>query len=329
MPRLHELVLELTGSCPQRCQHCSSGSHPGSKTHLPLDVTLRLIDEAAGLGARKVSFGGGEPTASPILLLALRRVAERGMAAEVFTCGTMLRAGRLGPFGSRLVCQLREIERLKVVFSFHGPEPGVHDPITDTPGAYDVLTRSLDACLAAGITCEINFVPLRPNACTFGEVACLAENRGIARISILRFVPQGRGALNRRALGLSRSEEERFLVSLLTLRQHTTVEIRTGSPFNGLIVGNAVPCQAGSGKLVVQASGNVIPCEVFKDRRRNAWGLCAHGLSLTEILESPRLAQLRELVKGAGCMACPVHTAPWSEQGGGEGNGVSRHSVYA
>ena len=94
---------------------------------------------------------------------------------------------------------------------------------------------------------------------------------------------------------------------MLNLRNNKNINIRTGSPFNGIIPGNKVPCRAGVGKLVVQATGNVLPCEVFKHHRRCDWGLSVHKKTLQEILEASCLVKLRRSLANSNCLNCPIH----------------------
>ncbi len=266
MCAIDELVLELTDWCALCCKHCSSESGPHRKTHLRPDVAQGLIEQAASLRANRVSFGGGEPVSSPLLLEALAHVIALGMIPEVFTCGVERRGSHPGPFSDSLVRELNKVKPLSLIFSLHGPDAQTHDHITQTPGSFHAMLNSLDRSVASGIHCEANFVPVRPNVKTFAQAVTLAASRGIRKVSILRFVPQGRGETNRKELELSEEEEDAFIRKLLGIRQVAGLEIRTGSPFNCIIPGNNIPCRAGRCKLGVQADGNVrIGYDMFLD----------------------------------------------------------------
>jgi len=309
MAGLHELVLELTDSCPLHCAHCSSESGPHRSSQLPDGVCLRLLNEAHALGASQVSFGGGEPALSPSFERMVARTLSLGMNAEVFTSGVLPCSDGISPWPDDLVGRLSNLKQLKVIFSIHGPDAATHDAITGVHGSFACMMQSLDLCSRAGLRVEMNFVPLRPNAASFCNVVRLAHRHHVGRISILRFVPQGRGQKNRQELELSAEEEDAFVVQVLSLRRTSPVAIRTGSPFNGIVPGNSVPCRAGSEKLVVQADGNVLPCEVFKHRDTRDWGLSVYGGSLEDILGSKQLRRLRSTIERTDCHACPVHSA--------------------
>ena len=278
---------------------------------------MDLVRQGADLGAEQVSFGGGEPTAASTLVEVLQVAASVGMAAEVFTCGVSRNGSGPKPLSGELVRAIAAVRNVKLIFSFHGPDAALHDSVAATPGSFDCLVASLAACQAAGVCCEANFVPLRPNAASFARLVGFCSKRGVKRVSVLRFVPQGRGLENRDALELTPEEENAFLAELIRLRQATDVAIRTGSPFNGVVPGNRVPCRAGSSKIVVQPDGNVIPCEVFKHEARREWRLSVYDATLEECLASPGFVALRDgLARGSG-LDCPVHAALRAERDAG------------
>jgi len=304
-----ELTLELTDWCPSECLHCSSRSGPSCTNSLPRELALRLVDEAGRLGAAKVSLGGGEPTAIDSFFPVVRRVLESGMLLEVFTCGLAKTTHGITSLPPAIIDKCAGLKGIKFIFSFHGATAQTHDYITHTPRSFNFLFTSLKDCLRAGIECEMNFVPLRVNVHEFTHLVNLAQDLQITRISVLRFVPQGRGALNRKELELCPEEEALFVNEVLRLRAQSSVDIRTGSPFNGIVPGNQVLCRAGFGKLVVQADGNVLPCEVFKHHKRCQWGLSVHNMTLSQIVESPQVSDLHKRLQYKNCLECPVHRA--------------------
>lgn len=307
MKGFEELTLELTDWCPSECLHCSSSSSPSCTNSLQRELALRLVDEAKLLGAAKISLGGGEPTASDSFFPVVRRVLESGMLLEVFTCGLAKTTDGITSLPRAIIENCAGLKDIKFIFSFHGANAQTHDYITQNPGSYNCLFTSLKDCLRAGIECEMNFVPLRVNVHEFTHLVNLAQDLQITRISVLRFVPQGKGAINRKELELCPEEEALFVNEVLLLRTQSSVDIRTGSPFNGIVPGNKVPCRAGTGKLVVQADGNVLPCEVFKHHKRCQWGLSVHNMKLSQIVESPQIMDLHDRLHHTNYLECPVH----------------------
>lgn len=321
--RLQELVVELTDRCPLSCRHCSSGSGPACKSTLARDALFGVLADAVGLRTSRISYGGGEPTIAPLFMAALQETARLGLSAEVFTCGiTFSRTQACVCFPKDLVAALSRIGGdLTLVFSLHGSCAQIHDAVTGVKGSFDLVTQSLRRCTEAGLHCTANFVPTRLNAAHFTNLVRFLESRAVDKLSVLRFVPQGRGLSNRDLLEMSREEEDDFVEELLDLRGHAALEIRTGSPFNGIISDNNVPCRAGFQKLVIQADGNVLPCEVFKDATRRDWGASINQMSLAQILDSPQFAALRKTLFEGKCAACPVHSILRANQV------MARHSI--
>jgi radical SAM protein with 4Fe4S-binding SPASM domain len=270
----------------------------------------KILREAVDLRAQKISFGGGEPTVAPHFLETLRETIRLGFAAEVFTSGVMFdHEQHASPFSDEFIQNLSTLGgMLSLVFSFHGSCGAVHDSITGVRGSFDWLIDSLRKCLSCGISCAANFVPVRVNAPDFENTVRILESLGVAKLSILRFVPQGRGLIDRRGLELSREEEERFVEDLVDLRIRTRIEIRTGSPFNGIIPGNNVPCRAAFHKLVIQPDGNVLPCEVFKHHERCDWDASVFELRMKDALELPQFVSLRKALLESRCAICPIHS---------------------
>lgn len=327
MEGFEELTLELTDWCPCKCLHCSSNSSPACVNSLSEEFALRLVEEVARIGAKKVSFGGGEPTAVESFLPVVGRVDELDMCAEVFTCGAVGIGENLGVLPAENLNFCKRLAGVKFIFSIHGATAEVHDYIAQTPGCFEVMRFSLEKCLATGIECEINFVPTRINSREIEGIVELAEEYGLQRVSILRFVPQGRGNKNREELELCREEEDSFVDRLLRLREKTSVDIRTGSPFNGIVPYNAIPCRAGDSKLVVQADGNVLPCEVFKHDERCRWNLSVYDQPIKQILESQQLAILCDLLKGSNWLECPIHSSLRARAKSRGIHGLSEHTV--
>jgi MoaA/NifB/PqqE/SkfB family radical SAM enzyme len=304
---LHEIILELTDSCSQLCRHCSSMSGPHKENFLSRELALNLVNEAMTMGVKQINFGGGEPTISPSFINILNAVISNGMAAEVYTNGVNFNGRDIAPFNHNLIKAVLGLSPLKFIFAFHGAKTELHDYIAGLPDSFLILMESLKRCLAAGIICEINFVPLRLNAPSFCDIINLAESLNIKRINVLRFVPQGRGYMNRSELELNNEEEAAFIHELKYLRTKSHIEIRTGSPFNGVIPGNNVPCRAGWAKLVIQANGNIIPCEVFKHHKRSHWGLSVTQHSLRNVLASSQIISLKNFLIKSGGYTCPIH----------------------
>ncbi|RKY10058.1 MAG: hypothetical protein DRP56_01755 [Planctomycetota bacterium] len=308
MKDFEELSLELTDCCPLNCMHCSSNSGPSCTNSLPSNLVKKLVDEAALLGASKISLGGGEPAIAENFFSVLSYISKKNIPVEIFTSGITNFSTDIESYSDEIIENLSTYNKLKLIFSIYSGTKEIHDAVTQKQGSFEATLDSLRKCLKSNINCEVNFVPLRINIQDFETLIDLVESYGLNKISILRFVPQGRGHQNKELLEMSRDEEDAFITKILHLREIKDFEIRTGSPFNGIIPENNIPCRAGFAKLVIQANGNVLPCEVFKHHRRHSWKLSVYQKTLIEILQSPQILTLRNSLQASNCLKCPIHS---------------------
>lgn len=91
----------------------------------------------------------------------------------------------------------------------------------------------------------------------------MAQAYGVRRISVLRYVPQGRGFLisNNDTLSKMQNKELKKIITDLRNNGH---DIRTGSPFNVLFLNNDPKCMAAQDRLIVTPDLNIYPCDAFK-----------------------------------------------------------------
>jgi radical SAM protein with 4Fe4S-binding SPASM domain len=102
----------------------------------------------------------------------------------------------------------------------------------------------------------------------------LAKEIKIQNISILRFVPQGRGALLKKSNQmLAHGETTELRKLILNCREHKGVNIRLGSPYNILFLNEKIDCTAAKEKLCIGPNGNIYPCDAFKNIEPNEIGL--------------------------------------------------------
>jgi radical SAM protein with 4Fe4S-binding SPASM domain len=93
-----------------------------------------------------------------------------------------------------------------------------------------------------------------------------ANDAGVDRVSILRFVPQGRGLILKRSREMLTQNETMELRDLIVnCKQQSKPSLRLGSPYNIMILENEVDCIAARQTLCIGPNGNVYPCDAFKN----------------------------------------------------------------
>ncbi len=126
------------------------------------------------------------------------------------------------------------------------------------------LFRSLLNATLVGLDVDVHFIPMKPNFREIGDILELLELAAVKNISLLNFVPQGRGLKNREELELSSEEKGEFFKILndALASKIYTGKVRVGIPLQG---DTTHKCNAGLEKLDIKYDGTVLPCPAFKE----------------------------------------------------------------
>jgi len=253
--RLQEIKLEVTYRCPLTCIHCSSDAMPSSNVEMRQEDCLRILQEALAMGVERVAFSGGEPLVWNGLEDAVALASHGGMYVSLYTSGNVeSAAGKLE--------RLAKSGMKTCVFSVFGATEESHELITRKKGSYQITRAAVSAALECNLEVELHFVPLVGNFTEFSEVAKAAKSWGVSKVSVLRFVPQGRGCLIR-GHALNRMQNLQLKRAIEELRAQG-FSIRTGSPYNFLMLNDQPKCASGIDRLIIGPDLRIYPCDAFK-----------------------------------------------------------------
>ncbi|MDE5888763.1 MAG: radical SAM protein, partial [Bacilli bacterium] len=149
----------------------------------------------------------------------------------------------------------------KIVFDFQGAERETYDYLMGSNN-FDKVESSIIRASVVGLETDIHFVPMKSNYRELPDLIELLNCAEIKQLSILNFVPQGRGAENRDKLMLSPAEMQEFKHIYDTCKDSFKGNIRVGIPLLGE---DKHKCTAGLDKLVIKYDGTVLPCPAFKE----------------------------------------------------------------
>lgn len=159
--------------------------------------------------------------------------------------------------------KLKEIGLDKIVFDFQAYEQETDSILMGRNNQkYNCLLDSLLNASFANIETDIHFIPMKPNYKEIGDILELLEIAEIKNISILKFVPQGRGKLNVSDLVLDNREIYEFMELLNYYKKFYSGNVRVGIPLLG---DNTHMCNAGLEKLDIKFDGTILPCPAFKE----------------------------------------------------------------
>jgi radical SAM protein with 4Fe4S-binding SPASM domain len=269
------------------------------------DQCFEVVAAAGRMGVSKVAFSGGEPLVWRPIHEAVNLAAGQGMEVTVYTSGNIADVGET-------MRALRMNGAARCVFSVHGHEPGLHESVTTLPGSFAATLRAIEASRDAGLMTELHFVPMANNYLHLEDIAALGGSLGVERLSILRFVPQGRGQLLA-SQGLNRLQHAQLKRAVDRLRREGYT-IRTGSPWNFLGLNEQPKCCAGIDRIIIGPDLAIYPCDAFKQVGAIAVVgsdefSSLHSASLEECWEkSPYLEAVRRYPTSdfaPECVVCP------------------------
>lgn len=303
---LREMKVEVTHASPLVCIHCSSDASPSCRREMSEEGCTRIVQEAITMGVQELTFSGGEPLIWPPIYNVVGAASRGRLRVVVYTSGNVSKVNQ-----AMLSLKAGGVERC--VFSLFGASEGAHERITHVGRSFQKTLTAITAARRAGLTAEIHFVPLSQNLHELDGVARLAGKRGVARISVLRFVPQGRGQLIKRHT-LSKLQNLTLKRTVERLRKDG-FDVRTGSPYKFLMLNNQPKCCSAIDRLIVGPDLRIYPCDAFKQiEAEELVGTkeysCLDDYSLRDCWEkSPYLAAIREYLTTPFAPPCDTCSA--------------------
>lgn len=169
----------------------------------------------------------------------------------------------------------------KIVFDYQAAEEQTYNTLMGTKELFGKVAFSMIRAKSAGLNVDVHFVPMKPNYKQFPDILEELNIIKISNISILNFVPQGRGLLNRDQLMLSADEMKEFKNIFDDCKNNFKGNIRIGIP----LLGNVQHlCTAGTEKLDIKYDGTVLPCPAFKEMSSET--LEKYGIRLYNIYDN-------------------------------------------
>jgi radical SAM protein with 4Fe4S-binding SPASM domain len=258
MPRLESLFLHLTTRCNLACAHCYY-AHP-SVRDLSSDVVLRLIDDLAAQGGRKITLSGGEPLLYPGIREVLSHIGGR-LEVDFLTNGTLLTkewatflAGEVDP---------------TVQISLDGSCETVHETIRGK-GSFAGALRAVQFLQDAGMGHKLVLAVTitQRNGHDLDNIIDLAKALGIPNVRFLPVRTAGRALQNWNSVGenLDLKTYEAFFDRVLALRAEDLPNMRVSCGLSGFILHESegedcdgIWCPVGR-NLAVATNGDAFPC---------------------------------------------------------------------
>lgn len=287
---MKELSIEITYKCPMNCRHCSSCAGNKNDTEIPYNKIIEMITECKDkCNTTEVSLSGGEPFEHPKFWEILKKIKSEGLKSIVYSCGVEKNNYRSPEYNLHehrefIPYSIDRFDKLiklcdKLIISLHGSQKN-HNYIMDSGN--NIFWSSIETIKNAvkfGIEVEIHFVPTRSNYKDLEMVYGICVALGVSKMSILRYVPQGRGLEQEEDMELTKEEFLELNKTMLYIknlkRDNKTTKFRIGIPADftflleyykgNLNAKKELACTGGKTKILVKADGNVQVCPAWKE----------------------------------------------------------------
>ncbi len=303
--KLRSCVWEITLACCFSCKYCGSKAGRPRENELTTEECLRVADELAALGCRRVSLIGGEVFMRPDWDIIVRRLTSQGVRVAVITNGFLFRPEHIE--------RLRAAGVESVAVSVDGPRR-VHDKYR-MEGSFDRALNAIDTLAAAGIPVTVITTLNAENAPLLEELFAVLREKPIRALQLQACSPMGNakeGVDHRFDVQEVISFVERHMnevdfplgiadnIGYFTENEDRLRGVRGGgAPFTG--------CRAGLSAIGIDSAGRVRGCESMYDDSFIEGDL--RERSLKDIWEDPAAFAYnrgftKALLTGA-CASCP------------------------
>lgn len=273
---LSEVSIEVTHGCSLRCIMCSSSADYPSplKNELSTEEIKNLIVQSRKIGAKIISFSGGEPSIRPDIHELLDTCYQNNMKVLYYTSGTMYNKDmEVVPLSMDLITHLKRIGAT-VIVDLQSHDPFTHDKIMGIDGTFEIALETVQTCLKLGIPIETHFVPQKLNINHIEDYVYFCQELGLEKCSFLRLVPQGRAKENYWRTMITKHQfkkmQETFLD--LTMNHDLKIDIRLGHPIDRRWMidteNKDLPiksCRGGNDAPLFKPNGSCDMCPGWKD----------------------------------------------------------------
>lgn len=282
MKELFEVTIEVLQRCPNKCIYCSSWSSLDKTEALDYVTICGIVDDAVELGAKLINISGGEPFLRPDVLDIIDYIKSKGLKIRLYTSGIYYSQGYQFIPDSLLEAIAGKVDTL--IFNYETAIPELYAKIMGTvPSNLLLIEETIKKATNLGITVEAHLVPMK---CNYREIPQTLEwvySLGVSKVSLLRFVQQGRSVENVEVTVLDEKEEEALKEMLKELSGKYGDKLRLGKPYRSERFST---CWTGTIRLAVRYDGFVFPCGAFKD------GMMAFRGYVPENIRNMRLADI-------------------------------------
>lgn len=192
---LSRVCFNFGSVCNMRCPWCYI---PFNGSRIEINTCHQIVNRCADLGAKIITFGGGDPFAFHAFASLLEHASQRGMLVHVDTNGLSLRERHFAALTSHVDL---------LALPLDAPSSELHDLIRVYPGHFNMVLGLLRDLQGTGIKLKLNTLTCAQNVDTIPEMVGLVETIGCDRWSVYQYWPL---SLGKRVADTHAVDDERF-----------------------------------------------------------------------------------------------------------------------
>lgn len=293
MKQLFEVTIEVLQRCPNQCIYCSSWSNLEKSEALDFNTICGIADDAADLGAQLINLSGGEPLLRPDIVSIIDYIKSKGAKIRLYTSGIYYDQGYKSIPVDLLESLVGKVDTL--IFNYETASSSLYAKIMGTvPDNLSLLEDTIKNAISLGLSAEAHLVPMKCNFQIIPQTLDRVYSLGVSKVSLLRFVPQGRSVENVETTVLSSEEEKELRIMLKDLSEQYGDKLRLGKPYRSERFNT---CWTGTIRLAVRYDGFVFPCGAFKDGMMTFMGVSPINIKDKRLKDIYRISEYIKTVR--------------------------------
>lgn len=249
------IMMELTHRCPLKCPYCSNPlAMDRAREEMDTATWMRVISEAAALGALQGHFSGGEPMVRDDLAQLVQHAHREGLYTNLITSAVLL--------DQQKMYALAEAGLDHVQISFQGAESGIADHVAGLRNAHVKKLAAARLVRDAGLALTVNAVMHRQNLHQLPAMLDLAVEAGAQRIEVAHVQYYGWALKNRAALIPTRAQLDEATRIVDDARKRLEGVLNIDYVVPDYYASRPKSCMSGWARRFfnVTPSGKVLPC---------------------------------------------------------------------
>jgi MoaA/NifB/PqqE/SkfB family radical SAM enzyme len=173
-----KLDLKVGYSCDNNCVHCVISDNKkalldaGKRPDLTTDECMDQINSTKSRGISWITFTGGEPSIRSDFIHLLRQSHEQGLNITIQSNGR-------GFHAPDLCKQLKGLNIKKILIAIHGPNPEIHDRITQKKNSFNETIQAIKNLIDMGFNVHGKIVISRINSPYLVDILNLLHSIGV------------------------------------------------------------------------------------------------------------------------------------------------------